>query len=97
MVLLLDVGGHEVGAQVRRDAIKPAHVHNFRLVGRRLGLVLLDGARHPGHLSCSAAWSRQHSYRNDGPVCELLGVVDPGMRYALNPSLFSQTSADHSK
>jgi hypothetical protein len=53
MVLLFDGGGHEVGAQVGRDAIKAAHVHNLHPVGARLCMVLSDGSRHPGHLSCS--------------------------------------------
>lgn len=60
MVLLLDVGGHKMGAQVRRDTVEAAHMHYLHLVGNRLRMVLLDGARHPGHLSCSAAWDSEH-------------------------------------
>lgn len=69
MVLLFDGGGHEVGAQVGRDAVKAAHVHDLHPVGARLCMVLFDGSRHPGHLSCSVKRDIDHYSRAMALLC----------------------------
>lgn len=52
VVLLLDVVGNKMGAQVRGDRVKAAHVHNLYTVRRGLVMVFPDCACNPGHLAC---------------------------------------------